>query len=99
MGGRKLALREDSDKVVSEVLKLINQNQPLSKQGFEGINRKIMEFVSQNAGVSMDQVTQKMAAVIEALPKEYGSLDEKMKSWEALIAYLYLKYLKELGVL
>ena len=92
-------MREDSENVVREVLKLINQNQPLSKQGFEGINRKIMEFVSQNVGVSMDQVTQKMAAVIKALPMEYGSLDEKMKSWEALIAYLYLKYLKELGVL
>ena len=34
---------------------------------------------------------------IHDLPNEYGQIDENLKSWDALIAYLYVKYLKELG--
>jgi hypothetical protein len=90
-------MKRDTERVIREVLKLVEKQDAVGKQEFEAVNRKIMEFVSQNAGVSMDQVIQKMRVVIQALPKEYGSLDENKKSWEALIAYLYMKYLKELG--
>jgi hypothetical protein len=33
------------------------------------------------------------------MPHEYGQLSAAERSWEAMIAYLYGKYLKELGAL
>ena len=45
----------------------------------------------------MDAIVEKTHTVLEALPTEYGRQSEEQKSWEALIGFLYVKYLKELG--
>jgi hypothetical protein len=47
----------------------------------------------------MGQIVGKMGKVLEDLPHEYGQLDEESRSWNAFVAYLYMKYLKELGLL
>ena len=89
--------RRDTEKVVRKVLKFVEQFDTIGREEFSAVNRKVMEHVSRNTGISMDQVIQKMSAVIDDLPNEYGQIDEDLKSWDALIAYLYMKYLKELG--
>jgi hypothetical protein len=89
----------DTEKVVRKVLKFVEQLDTIGKEEFSAVNRKVMEHVSKNTGISMEQVMQKMSAVIHDLPNEYGQIDENLKSWDALIAYLYVKYLKELGVI
>jgi hypothetical protein len=89
--------RRDTEKVVKKVLKLVEQFDTIGREEFSAVNRKVMEQVSRNTGITMEQVIQKMSAVIDALPNEYGQIDDNLKSWDALIAYLYVKYLKELG--
>jgi hypothetical protein len=89
--------RRDTEKVVRKVLKFVEQFDTIGREEFSAVNRKVIEHASRNTGISMEQVIQKMSAVIDALPNEYGQIDENLKSWDALIAYLYMKYLKELG--
>ena len=55
--------------------------------------------VHRNTGLSLLVIEQKTQTVLRDLPHEYGQLPEAARSWEALLAYLYTKYLKELGVL
>jgi mevalonate kinase len=90
--------RRDTEKVVRKVLKFVEQFDTIGREEFSAVNRKVMEHVSRNTGISKEQVLQKMSTVIQDLPHEYGQIDENLKSWDALIAYLYVKYLKELGV-
>lgn len=89
--------RRDTEKVVREVLKFVEKFDTIGKDELSAVNRKVMEHVSRNTGIGMEQVLQKMSTVIHDLPNEYGQIDGNLKSWDALIAYLYVKYLKELG--
>jgi hypothetical protein len=91
--------RRDTEKVGRKVLRFVAKCDTIGKAEFSAVNRKVMEHVSRNTGISMEQVIQKMSPVIHALPKEYGQIDENLISWDALIAYLYVKYLKELDCL
>lgn len=92
-------IRRDTEKVVRKVMRLVQQNDTIGKDEFEAVNRKIMEYVHKHTGISLELIVEKMRTVIKDLPQEYGQLDPSLKSWETLIAYLYTKYLKELGVL
>jgi hypothetical protein len=89
--------RRDTEKVVRKVVRFVEKFDTIGKEEFSAVNRKVMEHVSKNTGIGMEQVIQKMSSVIHDLPNEYSQIDENLKSWDALIAYLYVKYLKELG--
>jgi len=71
----------------------------LMTEQFEAILQLTMQQVKKNTGVRMKKITQITRKVIEDLPREYGQLSEADRSWETFIAYLYSKYLKELGKL
>jgi hypothetical protein len=89
----------EAQKVAQEVVKMVESYQIVSKQVFECILSRIIEHVAKNTGTSPDEVAGKTSKVIQDLPHEYGSLSPEFRSWEALAAYLYGKYLKELGML
>ena len=74
-------------------------NRWIGKNEFEIILSKIIENVVKNTRVSISVVVQKTEKVIADLPHEFGQLSEDTRSLEAMIAYLYMKYLRELGVL
>ena len=92
-------IRRDTEKVVRKVFRIVQKQDTIGKQEFEAVNRKVIEYVSKHTGIAMEEVVAKMNVVIKDLPQEYGQLDPTLKSWETLIAYLYTKYLKELGML
>lgn len=90
-------LRRDTDKVVRKVMRLVEKQPAIGKAEFEAINLKVMQYVHKATGISPGEISAKMPKVIQDMPNEYGRLEEGLKGWEALIAYLYLKYLTELG--
>ena len=88
---------EETERVVDRVMKTVEQFDRIGKPEFETILQKVIQEVENNTGIDVDQTMTRR--VIEDFPKEYGQLSEDQRSWDALIAYLYSKYLKELGVL
>jgi hypothetical protein len=90
--------RRETERVVRKVMRVVEKFDSIGKDEFSAINRKIIDYVHKNRGIPIDQVVSVMSKVMADLPKEYGLLDKEMRSWEAVIAYLYLKYLTELGV-
>lgn len=91
-------LRE-AEKVVSRVMKTAAQYDKIGKAEFEAILHKITQQVEKNTSADPDEIAAMTPKVIDDMPKEYGQLSEEHRSLEAMIAYLYGKYLKELGLL
>lgn len=87
------------EKVVSRVMKTAAQYDQIGKKEFEAILHKIMQQVEKNTSADPDEIAEITPKVIDDMPNEYGQLSEENKSMEAMIAYLYGKYLKELGLL
>ena len=90
---------KETEKVVSRVMKTAAKYDNINKTEFETILHKIMRQVGKNTSAKPDQITAVTSKVIEDMPKEYGQLREEDRSMEAMIAYLYCKYLKELNLL
>ena len=90
-------LERETDHVVKRVLRLARKHSNIGKKEFETIHAEIQQCLHENTGISMDTIAEKKDTVLEALPNEYGRLPEEQRSWEALAAYLYVRYLKELG--
>ena len=89
----------ETEMVVKRVLKTAAKYDSIGKAEFEAVLNEVMQQVQKNTGIEPDEIAQMTDKVIEDMPKEYGQLSEADRSWEAMIAYLYNKYLKELGVL
>ena len=97
MSNRK-QLRE-AERVIRRVMKKVEKYDHIGKTEFEEILDKIIEQVHKNTGIEMARIGEETSTVLADLPNEYGQMPEDMKSWDALIGYLYAKYLKVLGVL
>lgn len=83
---------KEVEKVVDSVMKIVGKFDEIDKEQFDEILGKVVEQVQLRRGLKLSQVASKTHDVMEAMPEEYGKLSEDMRSWEALIAYLYLKY-------
>ena len=93
-------IRRETERVVKRVRRLMESHETIGKkESFEAILGQVIEHVHRNTGLSMEVIEQKTDTVLRDLPHEYGQLRAEARSWEALIAYLYTKYLRELGVL
>ena len=97
MNERKI--RRETERVVKKVRRLVQSHETIDKKEFETILDKVIEHVHSNTGLGMEIIGEKTETVLRDLPHEYGQLPAEARSWEALIAYLYTKYLRELGVL
>ena len=92
-------LKRETEKVVQQVLRHVQSYETIGKKEFETILDQVMEHVHRNTGLSLPVIGQQTQTVLRDFPQEYGQLSEDARSWEAIIAYLYTKYLRELGVL
>jgi hypothetical protein len=92
-------LRRETERVVKKMLRFMESYETIGKKEFETILDKVIDHVHRNTGLSRHVIGQKTQTVVQDLPREYGQLSEEARSWEAMIAYLYIKYLRELGVL
>ena len=92
-------IRRETERVVKRVLRLVESHKLIGKKEFEAILDKVIEYVHRNTGFSLQVIGQKTQTVLRDFPREYGQLREEARSCEAIIAYLYTKYLRELGVL
>lgn len=90
-------LQRETEQVVKRVLPVIREYSTFGKKEFESIHGEILRCLHENTGISTDTIVEKMDTVLKAMPNEYGRLPEGQRSWEALIGYLYVRYLKELG--
>ena len=91
-------IRRETERVVKKVLRLVESYETIGKKEFEAILDKVIEYVHRNTGLSMQVIGQKTETVLRDFPQEYGQLSEEARSWEAIITYLYTKYLRELGM-
>lgn len=91
-------LRREMERVVSRVMKTASQYDSIGKTEFEAILRKIMQQVEMNTRANPDRIVELTSKVIDDMPQEYGQLSEEDRSMESMIAYIYGKYLKELGL-
>jgi hypothetical protein len=89
----------EMEKVVRRVMKTVEKFDQIGKSEFEIILGKVMHQVEKNTGIDPDTIADVTPKVIDDMPNEYGKLPEEARSMEAMIGYLYGKYLKELGVL
>ena len=92
-------LKRETERVVRKILRHVQCYETMGKQEFAAILDTVIVQVHRNTGLDLPAIGQKTQTVLRDLPHEYGQLPEAARSWEALIAYLYTKYLKELGVL
>jgi hypothetical protein len=92
-------LKRVIERVVTRVLPLVPKDRAVGKGDFEAVLNEILTCLHENTKISIDAIAQKTGKVISDMPNEYGRLREDMRSWEAVIGYLYMKYLKELGKL
>lgn len=97
MSNRK-QLRE-AEKVIRRVMKKVEKYDHIGKAEFEEILDKIIEQVHKNTALETARIEQATPIVITDLPNEYGQMPEDTKSWDAMIGYLYGKYLKVLDML
>jgi hypothetical protein len=91
--------RRQMELVVRRVMKTAQKYDQIGKPEFESILDLLQRQVRKNTGIEMDVIRTKTAKVLSDLPKEYGQINKASRSWELLIAYLYGKYLTELGVI
>ena len=84
-------------RVVSRVLPLVPEGKVV-KAEFEAILGGVLACVREKTGASDEQLRPVTDKVLADLPNEYGRLDERARSWPALIRYLYSKCLRELRV-
>jgi len=91
--------KREMEKVVTRVMETAEKYDQIGKKEFEDILHKIMQQVEKNTSADPDKIIEVTTKVIDDMPNEYGKLSEKDRSMESMIAYLYGKYLKELGVL
>ena len=92
-------LKRETERVVQKVLRHVQSYETIGKKEFEAILDTVIEHVHRNTGLSLQVIGQKTQTVLRDFPHEYGQLSEEARSWEAILAYLYTKYLRELGVL
>ena len=92
-------LKRETERVVKKVLRFMESYETIGKEEFEAILDKVIDHVHKNTGLSRQVIGQKTRMVVQDFPREYGQLNEEARSWEAMIAYLYIKYLQELGIL
>lgn len=93
---RRKRLEREVQRVVKRVLPLVPTGRKVEKADFETILDEVMACVQEKTGASVEQLGQLTSKIVGDLPNEYGRLDEDDRSWPALIAYLYTKYLREL---
>lgn len=93
---RRERLNREVQRVVKRVLPLVPTNRAVLKAEFDAIHDEILTCVQEKTGASEERLGQLAAKVLSDLPNEYGRLDERDRSWPALISYLYSKYLREL---
>src|SRR5260370_33612074 len=93
------AVMRETEWVVKRVKPLVPKSGIVEKKDFEAILDEIVMSVHRNRKIALDEVAAKSEKIITDLPHEYGTLRQNYQSSEALIAYLYAKYLKELGQL
>ncbi len=92
-------IKRETERVVRKVLRYVKSQSTIGRQEFGVIVSKIADHVHKNTGVSKSVISRKTEKVLADLPYEYGQLSEDMRSWETMISYLYMKYLRELKVL
>jgi hypothetical protein len=85
--------------VVDRVLPLVPSGHAVVKGEFEFILGEIMACVDEKTGAGGERSAQVKDKVLTDLPTEYGRLGARDRSWPALIAYLYTKFLRELSVI
>jgi hypothetical protein len=93
---RRKKPERDLQRVVDRVLPSVPTERSVGKADFEVILAAVMGCVQEKTKASAEQLEQLTPKVLGDLPNEYGRLDERERSWPALIVYLYSKYLSEL---
>ncbi len=93
---QKNLTREVQD-VVDRVLPLVPTKHAVAKADFEIILGEIRTLASDKTQASLEKLNQATSKVLADMPKEYGQLEERERSWSTLIAYLYVKLLTELS--
>lgn len=92
-------LRAKANKqVVSRIMETVENYDKIGKEEFVSILRLVMEEVHRNTAIDVEEIAAATEKVIEAMPREYGQLSKRQRSRPAMIDYLYVKYLDELGV-
>ncbi|WP_204141109.1 hypothetical protein [Halomicronema sp. CCY15110] len=90
--------RREVDHVVGKVFKTIESANARDKETFERLLDGIIVQVAKNRRLDVNQVAVATDQVIAAMPDEYGRLEEELRGWETLIAFLYIKYHQVLGI-
>lgn len=89
----------ETKQVVRRVMKTVRKYDQIGKAEFEEVLHKVVQQVHKNTGIDMTRIAEATPTVISDMPHEYGQLSSEQRSWEAMIGYLYAKYLQVLGSL
>jgi hypothetical protein len=93
---RRKKPERELQRVVNRVMPLVPIERAVGKSDFEAILAAVVGCVQEKTKASAEQLEPLTRKVLADLPNEYGRLAEGDRSWPAMIAYLYAKYLREL---
>jgi hypothetical protein len=86
---RRDRLEREIDRVVKRILPLVPTDRKVVKEEFETVLGEIMACVDEKTGAGAEQLGKITDKVLNAMPNEFGRLEETDRSWPALIGYLY----------
>ena len=89
----------ETEQVVRRVMQTVQKYDRIGKAEFEDVLHRVVQQVHKNTGIDMVRIAEATPAVIDDMPREYGQLNHEQRSWEAMIGYLYAKYLQVLAAL
>jgi hypothetical protein len=84
---------------IKRVTRFIPKDRSITKSEFGAVIDEILRCLHRNRKISIESLAEKTEKILTELPNEYGRLPESDRSWEKLVGYLYIKYLKEVGQL
>ncbi len=95
---RDRELRRLGEKTVNKVMKHWGKFDRIDKKQFEEGVDIIIRTISKNTNTAIPVIAQHTHSVIEEFTQEYPQVPDNIKSHEAIIMMLYLKYMEKLGL-
>ena len=86
-------------KIVRRVLKKWNKYDAIGREEFNGGLYVLIRSISQETNVPIDVISGHTDKVVEEFAEGYKKLPDSAKGHETLIMFLYLAYMKKLGIL
>ncbi|MDJ0901019.1 MAG: hypothetical protein QNJ55_19625 [Xenococcus sp. MO_188.B8] len=92
---------KETENVIDKVFREINnqKREIIEKKDFEKVLDLVIGHISKNRGIAPEIIGKQTSKVVEMLTQFLEDMPMESRSWKAIIAFTYLRYHSELGLL